>query len=129
MPERYEREIADIIKKTGADLDPRTSLRQAFADLQQRVLENIRNQTPKFLRAATARRMGTIGVVLLIAAYFVKTSHLAILSVTFLLAAYFIAFVRSPESESRWRGQAIDARSGSTRLSRLKQWLRKKPTS
>lgn len=127
MPEQYEREIEEIIKKTGDDLGPRTSLRQAFFDLQHRVRENLRKQTPSFLRVVTPRRVGAIGVALLVAAYFLKTPPFAVLAVSVLLTAYLISLVRGREGEQRWRGQPIDTRGRPNWLGKVKQVFRKKP--
>ena len=128
MPERYEREIDEIIKRKGEDLGPRTPLRQAFADLQRRTRDNLRKQTPLFFRVVTPRRVGTVGVVLLLGAFLAKTSYLAVLSVTVLLAAYVLSVARGPvENEQRWRGPPIDLRSRPNFFSRIKGWFGKKP--
>ena len=112
MPERYEREIEEIIKKKGEHLGPRTPLREAFADLQRRTRDNFRKQTPNFFRVVTPRRVGTVGVVMLLAALVAKTSYLAVLAVTVLLGAYILSVARGPvEKEQPSRGQPIDNRS------------------
>lgn len=127
MPERYEREIEEIIQRKGGDLEPRTTLRQAFADLQRSTRHNLCKHTACFFRFATPRRVGTVGGVLLIAAFLAKNSYLAALSVAALLAAYVLSVAHGPvKNEQRWRRQPVDLRSRPNLFSRLKSWFRKK---
>lgn len=127
MPERYEREISEIINKTGDDLGPSTPLRQAFADLQLRVRNKLHQGTLSFFRVVTPRGVGAVGVVLLLVAFIAKTSYLAVLAVTVLLVAYLLTLVRGPEGEQRWRGQPMNSRAQPGWLARFKQWFSKKP--
>ncbi len=69
MSQRYEREIDEIIKRTGADLRTRTTLKQAFADLQRRTRHQAQRNFPSALRIITPTRVGSIGIILLLGRY------------------------------------------------------------
>lgn len=128
MAERYEREIDEIIKRTGADLGPRTPLRQAFIDLQRRTKEQLRRQTPTILRVITPTRIGAVGVVLLIGAFVARQSYLAILAVMVLMGAYLPSVIKgNAENEARWRGRPMDTRRRPAWFGKFKQWFSKKP--
>ena len=117
MSQRYEREIDEIIKKTGADFRARTTLKQAFTDLQQRARHQAQRSLPSVVRIITPTRMGSIGIVLLLGAFFAKISNLAVLAVVVLMVAYLLSLAQgSRPSEPKWRGSTVDYRIGGMTL-------------
>ncbi len=115
MPDKYEKEIDEIIKRAGGDVGPRTTLSQAFADLQRRVREGFFDTLSTAFGWVTPTRVGTVGAILLVAGLIVRTAYISILGVAVLLAAYLLSIIRSSESfkqatgyERKWRGQPID---------------------
>ena len=133
MPEKFEEEIEEIIKKRGAGLGPRTSLSDAFADLQKRMREGFITQLTTVLHWATPTRVGGLGAVLLVAGLIARQPYVSILAVALLLAAYLLSIVRSSESfkqatgyERKWRGKAIDYTAGERFKSKLLRWFGKK---
>lgn len=123
MPERYEREIEEIISNKGADIGPGTSLLQAFAELQHRTRENLKRQTATFFRIVTPRRVGTVGGVLLITSFIAKTHYLLVLAIAVLMTAYLLSLLCGPESAARWLGRPVELRPRPNFFARLKQWF------
>jgi hypothetical protein len=125
MASRFEREIDEIIKRHAEDLGPRTPLRTAFAGLQRRTRDQLRRSTPSFLRVVTPRRLGAVGVILLLAAYVTRETYLAILAIAVLMTAYLLSIIRgSAENEGqRWRGRPVEFRRRPDWLTRFRNWL------
>lgn len=116
MPERYEREIEEIIRRTAADIGPRVTLRQAFRDLRHRMHESLAKDLPGVFRVVTPLRLGALGLALLIAGFIAKQPIVAIAAVAVLMSAYFLSIIRSsgalkprPGFEPKWRGRYIES--------------------
>ena len=133
MADRYEREIDEIVKKSGGDLGPRTPLRQAFKDFQHRLREGFTLQLPALFYWVTPTRVGGLGAVLLIAGMFVLRPYLVVLALALLLGAYLLsvargsgAFKQATGYDKSWRGRSMEERGPSQWRSRLRRWFGRK---
>ena len=130
MSERYEREIEEIIRKSGADLGPRVTLRQAFRDLRRRARVQMVAQSGYLFRWVTPMGVGMVGATLLVAGFLMRHTTLTILALSLLLVAYLISVLRSSRTfkhatgyERTWRGRSVETRAPSRMKSRLRRWL------
>lgn len=133
MSEKYEREIEEIIKKSGADLTPRMTLRQAFADLQRRTRVQTLRLLGVALRWITPAAIGLTGAALLIVGLVARHALVTILALALLLLAYLVSIVRNTESfrhatgyERTWRGRSLETRPPSGLRSALRRWFRRR---
>ena len=129
MKNKYEREIDEIINKTGG-VGPSTPLRQLFRDAQRRLLKQLAVGLPGMFRRVTPTRVGLVGVLLLLGGLAVRSPAMVILSVGVLLGAYLISIIRGKGSfeemtgfDKAWRGRSMDAPPPSRWGARLRRWI------
>jgi len=117
MPERYEREIEEIIGETGG-FEPRRPLRQHFKEAQERAKESLNQEVGRWFRWITPTKVGGLGAICLVASPFVRSPALIAVSIGLLLAAYLLSVARGNRSIGEqtghgktWRGEMIDYRN------------------
>ena len=130
MPDKFEREIEEIVEKTGKELGPRTPLRQLFKDFQQRLRDGFSLQLPSIFRWVTPTRVGGMGAILLVVGLFAKRPEIVLLALALLLVAYLLSVVRGSKSfqqmtgyDKTWRGQPVDYRTPSRWREVFRRWF------
>ena len=109
MPTRYERELNEILAKSG-DLKPRRSYLARMRELLESGLLQLGRVTPFFPRFST-RLLVPLGFLLLLVALVLKSPVLAIIAIA-LLALSYLLYLGRPRTSNRksWRGQDISDR-------------------
>lgn len=132
MPEKYQQEIEEILKKVGEAPPGDTR------DRSERPLED-RPHTIQPSRSVPAPRRGSIprwptitpgkillsGLLLFVVAALLKLGTLVWIGLGLLAVAYLLFFItpRSVSYEKRWRGQPVDE-GHSSPWERFKRWLK-----
>ena len=113
MPDKYEREIEEIMGEAG-DLRPRRPLREHFKDAQARAGQSFRLEAGNWLRWLTPKRVGGLGAILLIASLFARSPAVIGSAIGLLLFAYLIHIARGSTSfeeqtgyQKSWRGEPV----------------------
>ena len=136
MPEKFEKEIDEIMRQTG-DLTPRQPMGQLFKDAQQRFKQGIGLELSRLLRWLTPTKAGFTGAVVLIVALVMRSPPIALLGLGLLLGAYFLAVVRGSRTfqettgyDKSWRGRPIDSSGRPERppakRGRFRRWFGRK---
>ena len=129
MPQKYEREIDEIVSK-GDDWGPRTPLRYLFRDALRRLRHQLAAELGRMFRWVTPTKVGVVGALLLIAGLVAKAPAIAILAVAVLLGAYLLAIVRGKGTfqettgyDKSWRGRLVDSPLRSRWRDRFRRWF------
>jgi len=133
MSDKYEREIEEIVGRSGGDIGPRTPFKEVFRDYQRRLREGFSLQLPSIFGWVTPTRVGGFGAILLVVGLFAKQPYLVLPALTLLLGAYLLSVVRGGRSfeqttghDKTWRGEPMDIRQPSRWKSRFWRWFGKK---
>ncbi len=132
MPEKYEREIDEIVGKAG-HLGPRRPLRHHFKDAQRRLKEHVSIELPKLFRWITPTLLGGLGAILLVIGLVARQPQLVIIGLGLMLGAYLLSITRGRAThqdmtgyDKTWRGRPIDEEPTSEWRNRFRKWFGKK---
>ena len=130
MPEKYEREIEEIIGNT--DLGPRRPLKNHFEDARRRMRLQFTAEMPQLFRWVTPTLLGGLGAVLLITSLVVRSPYLVMIAIALMSVAYLISIARGKPShrqltgfDKSWRGQPVDYSTRVTWRDRFRRWFGK----
>ena len=132
MSKKYEREIDEIIQRSG-DLGPRTPMSQLFVDAQKRIRRQFTLEFLQVFRWVTPTKVGGAGVLLLLAGIVLRSPYITLLSLGVLLSAYFLSLLRGSATfqettgyEKMWRGRAVDDTQSEGWRDRVRKWFSRK---
>ena len=134
MPENYQDEIEEILKRAGEVPPPRSAQGEAekHPEDQPRDFRPASN-APSAWRGSnrrwpsvTPRKMLLAGLILFVVAALLGLGPLIWVGLILLVVAYLLFFVspRSISVEKRWRGRPVDEVSAAP-WDRFKRWLKK----
>lgn len=106
MPQRYEKEIEDILQQAG-DLGPKGKS-AAGHSLPKLVWLHLAQSLRGKPWSISPGRVMLTAAVLLLSAIIMGIALLAWAGLLLFIVGYAMFFVRPPQVEKRWRGQAID---------------------
>ena len=107
MPERYKREIEEILQQAG-ELSSGGRSRGSSPRLLRLLWLSLVHSLGGRTWSLTPGRVMLIGLVLLLSALVVQVPLLPWAGLALLLVGYAMVIVRPPKIEKRWRGQRID---------------------
>ena len=129
MPNRYQREIEDILEKAG-EVGPRRRPKRAprRQSFRQLVWLYVRQSLSGNLFSISPGRIMLLGFVLLLSFLLVRpfsagaAGMLAWAGLIVFIIGYGMVLVRPPKIEKRWRGQSVELEpSGRTWLDRIRR--------
>lgn len=132
MPEKYQQEIEEILKKVGEapPVNPPDLSERPFEDRPHTRQSSRRAPAPRHSSSArwptiTPGKILLIGLILFVVAALLKLGTLVWIGLGLLAVAYLVFFItpRSAPYEKRWRGQPLDG-GYSSPWERFKRWLK-----
>lgn len=131
MPEKYQDEIEEILRKAGevTPSDPPTALERADKTGPRPVRAGRRDPAPGYIFRRRWPRVSPgklllAGIVIFLVAALFRWTPLIWVGLAMLVVAYLLFFVtpRSISYEKRWRGRSVEGYQSP--WERLKHWLR-----